>query len=404
MYKLWSLFGCWLLVLLHLCPGTTEAQSSKLEFSQRLSVFSNNLYNQLSLLKPEENVVFSPFSIQTCAAMARLGAKKETAAELDRGLGLVSDTKKMAESFHRALSTYKKSTILRIANRIYVMKGFKLRKHFNRLLTKQFYSSAESLDFGNNKKAAASINGWVAKKTNNLIKDVIDPSSLSSASRIVLVNAIHFKGNWVHQFAVKATRSEPFYMKDGKSLKVPMMNIEETFGHAELPELDATALQLPYKDSDLSMLIILPNRKTDLLQLEGKLRSTKLSEITMKLNQTKVMVKLPKFKSEFQMELTDVFKKLGMTRIFLNNADFSGMLQNPQGLQVSSIMHKAFIDVNEHGTEAAAATAIVTSFKSLAISPQPVHFHADHPFVYYILNKDDYVLFAGKLLKPKGDA
>ncbi|XP_068147292.1 serine protease inhibitor 42Dd-like [Drosophila tropicalis] len=403
MDKLWSLFGCWLLVLLHLNPLPTEAQSSKSDFSQRLSVFSNNLYNQLSLLKPDQNIVFSPFSIQTCAAMARLGAKKETAEDLDRGLGLVSDTKKIAESFHQALLPYKKSKILHIANRIFVMKGLKLRHEFNKLLSKQFLSSAKSLDFGNSKKAAADINKWVEKQTKNFIKNVVDPNSISSKSRIVLVNAIHFKGNWVHQFKVRETKPEPFKLKDGKSIQVPMMNVVNTFGHAVLPELDATVLQLPYKDSDLSMLIVLPNSKTGLPQLEKKLRSTQLSEITkklVKLNQTRVMVKLPKFKAEFKMELTDVFQKLGMTRMFSSSADFSGMLKNSQGVQISSIMHQAFIDVNELGTEAAAATAITDNIKSLLISPDPVHFHADHPFAYYLLNKDNYVLFAGKLLKP----
>ncbi|KRF97545.1 uncharacterized protein Dwil_GK20760, isoform C [Drosophila willistoni] len=413
MDKPWHLHACWLLVLLHLTSLPTEAQpqsnpqpnhnnnnmANEVEFSRRLAIFSINVYNQVSLLKPQENVVFSPFSIQTCAAMARLGAKKETAEELDRGLGLVSsDTQQIAESFHQVLATYEKSAILRIANKIFVMKGYTLDQDFNRLLTEQFLSSAENLDFAQNTKAASTINQWVEQKTNNLIKDLINPSVLSADSRLVLVNAIHFKGNWVHQFDVRSTRPEPFYLNDVDSKNVPMMNVKENFGYAELPELDATALQLPYKDSDLSMLIILPNSKTGLPQLEEKLRSTQLSEITKKLYQTKVIVKLPKFKAEFEMELTDVFKKLGMSRMFSDSANFSGMLESPEALKVSAIIHKAFIEVNEQGTEAAAATAMAVMFCSMPMfQPEPKHFFADHPFTYYILNKNNSILFAGKL-------
>ncbi|XP_068147274.1 serine protease inhibitor 42Dd isoform X2 [Drosophila tropicalis] len=418
MDKPWHLHACWLLVLLHLTSLPTEAQpqsnpkpnhnnnnknmANEVEFSRRLAIFSINVYNQVSLLKPQENVVFSPFSIQTCAAMARLGAKKETAEELDRGLGLVSsDTKEIAESFHQVLATYEKSEILRIANKIFVMKGYTLREDFNKLLTEQFLSSAENLDFAQNTQAANTINQWAEQKTNHLIKNLIDPSVLSADSRLVLVNAIHFKGNWVHQFDAKATHPEPFYLNDVDSINVPMMNVKENFGYAELPELDATALHLPYKDSDLSMLIILPNSKTGLPQLEEKLRSTQLSEITKKLYQTKVVVKLPKFKAEFEMELTNVFQKLGMTRIFSDNANFSGMLESPEAMKVSAIIHKAFIEVNEQGTEAAAATAIVMNYiTSIGIPPiPPEYFNADHPFIYYITNGKTIILFKGKMIK-----
>ncbi|XP_068147376.1 antichymotrypsin-2-like [Drosophila tropicalis] len=399
MDKLWSMWGCWLLVLIHLSPPPTEAQSPKLEFSEQLTIFTINLYNRISYFEPKENIVFSPFSIQTCAAMARLGAKKETAEELDLGLRLSTDTHRMAESFHQAILTFEKSKNLQIANKIFVMQGYNLRQGFKRLLTNLFHSSVESLDFGKSERAAATINQWVKQKTNNSIPKIVEPSSLTSDSRIVLVNAIHFKGNWVHKFNVRLTRRENFYLNDEKGINVPMMNIDETFGYAELPELDATALQLPYKDSNLFMLIILPNSKTGLSQMENKLRAIELITITKKVYQTKVWVKLPRFKSEFQIELSNIFKTLGMTRIFSSSADFSGMLESPQSLKLSSIIHKAFIEVNEFGTEAAASTATDLVFTTSVVAPKPVHFHADHPFIYYIMNEDNYVLFAGKLFK-----
>ncbi|XP_017866037.1 PREDICTED: alaserpin-like isoform X2 [Drosophila arizonae] len=372
------------------------------EFSQRLVEFSNNLYGNLIALKPNTNVVFSPFSIQTCAAMARLGAEGETAAQLDRGLGLVSsDPQQIAESFHQVLAEYEKSSILRIANKIYVQQNYELNDDFNRLLSKQFLSAAENVEFAQSVKAAGIINAWVEQQTNKLIKDLVQPSLLDAQTRLVLINAIHFKGNWVHQFPEHATRSERFHLNEVEGVEVPMMNVKERFRYANLPELNAAALELPYKDSDLSMLILLPNSKTGLPQLEQQLRGTPLSKITEQLQSNQVVVKLPKFKAEFQVELTSVFKQLGMTRLFSNQAEFGKMLKSPEELKVSAIIHKAFIDVNELGTEAAAATAMVMCYASMPMfQPEPIRFHADHPFIYYIANRRGAILFAGKFARP----
>ncbi|XP_062134432.1 leukocyte elastase inhibitor-like [Drosophila sulfurigaster albostrigata] len=179
-----------------------------------------------------------------------------------------------------------------------------------------------------------------------------------------------------------------------------MMNLVKLLRYATFYNLDATALELPYKDSDLSLLIVLPNRKTGLSQLERKLRIIPLSQITEKLYSTDVIVKLPKFKSEYEVELTKTFEQLGMSEMFSNNADFSRMITSPEQLKVSKIIHKAVIDVNERGTEAAAAT-VTNIYSRAAKHPQePNRFYADHPFNYYIINKQSIVLFAGKLINP----
>ncbi|XP_064547833.1 alaserpin-like isoform X2 [Drosophila montana] len=395
----------------HLNPTTTPSSSNAMgndgannvaEFSRRLANFSVNMYGKLIALKPNTNVVFSPFSIQTCAAMARLGAVGETADELDRGLGLVSsDVSKIAESFHQVLAAYEKSSILRIANKIYVMKDYELADEFNSLLAKQFLSAAENVDFARNAQAAGTINSWVEQQTNSLIKDLVPASLLDAQTRLVLINAIHFKGNWVHQFPVHATRNERFHLNEVDGVDVPMMNLKERFRYASLPDLDAAALELPYKDSDLSMLIVLPNSKTGLAQLEEKLRTTPLAQITDQLHSSQVVVKLPKFKAEFQVELTPAFQQLGMSRLFSDKANFSKMLKSPESLKVSAIIHKAFIDVNELGTEAAAATAMLMYCDSLMAEPEPIHFAAVHPFLYFINNQQNATLFAGKLQQFK---
>ncbi|XP_070068348.1 serine protease inhibitor 42Dd isoform X2 [Drosophila takahashii] len=403
------LYACWSLLLalsLSLCPlvrpsDVTMTDAARQEYARRLALFSINVYGKLTAQKPGENIVFSPFSIQTCAAMARLGAEGETAAELDHGLGLASsDAGQIAQSFHQVLAAYENSQILRIANKIFVMTGYALRQEFDELLTKQFLSAAQSVNFAKNTEAAATINGWVEQRTNHLIKDLIPPSVLNADSRLVLVNAIHFKGTWVHQFPKHATRPDTFHLDDKRSVQVPMMGLKERFRYADLPALDATALELPYKDSDLSMLIVLPNSKTGLAALEEKLRITALSQITQALHKTQVVVKLPKFKAEFQVELTDVFQQLGMSKMFSDAAEFGKMLQSPEPLKVSAIIHKAFIDVNEEGTEAAAATGAVVRMKRSVISlEEPIEFLADHPFTYALVHEEDLPLFWGSVVR-----
>ncbi|XP_044317993.1 serine protease inhibitor 42Dd-like [Drosophila rhopaloa] len=371
------------------------------EFARKLALFSLNLYEKLSAQKPGENIVFSPFSIQTCAAMARIGADGETATQLDHGLGLASsDAGQIAHSFNQVLAAYQNSQVLRIANKIFVMEGHPLRQEFDQLLTKEFLSAAQSVNFAQSAQAAATINAWVEQRTNHLIKDLVPASALDANSRLVLVNAIHFKGTWRTRFSKNATRLDIFYLDVARCVQVPMMALKERFRFANLPELDASALELPYKDSDHSMLIVLPNNRTGLSALEEKLRVTPLSLITQALQKTEVLVKLPKFKAEFQVELTDVFQQLGMSKMFTDQAEFGKILESPEPLKVSAIIHKAFIDVNEEGTEAAAATAMATYFSSKPMpEPDPKRFYVDHPFNFYILNKDSTVLFAGSIQK-----
>ncbi|XP_017125805.2 uncharacterized protein LOC108145113 [Drosophila elegans] len=408
--SIWILTACWLLPLLCLAlslsplvrsSDVTMADAAHQEFARRLALFSINVYEQLSTQKSGQNIVFSPFSIQTCAAMARLGAEGETATQLDRGLGLASsDAGQIAQSFHQVLAAYQDSQVLRIANKIFVMQGYPLRQEFDQLLTKQFLSGAQSVNFAKSAEAAATINGWVEQRTNHLIKDLVPASALDANSRLVLVNAIHFKGTWQHQFPKHATRPDTFHLDAARSVQVPMMSLKERFRYADLPALDATALELPYKDSDLSMLIVLPNSRTGLSALEEKLRATPLSQITQALHKTQVIVKLPKFKAEFQVELTDVFRQLGMSKMFSDQAEFGKMLQSPEPLKVSAIIHKAFIDVNEEGTEAAAATGMVMRNKrSITSLEEPVEFLADHPFTYALVHGEDLPLFWGSVVR-----
>ncbi|XP_023172123.2 antichymotrypsin-2-like [Drosophila hydei] len=367
------------------------------QFSDSLDTFSRDFYQKLVRLSPDRNLICSPLSVQICGGMLRMGVKddSETSRQLDAGLKFSStDVNEMADGFHNALKYYQRYSVLRMANKVYIMDSIHVRHGFSDVLTQKFLTSPEHIDFRNAKKSADTINGWVESQTNNLLKDLVSSDSFSSETRLVLINAIYFKGEWVIKFDRSETENEDFYVDAKNNIQVSMMNSFHDYFYAELSNLNATALRMAYKDSKLFMLVILPNKKDGLADLEKALKSTTLKSIISELEQVKVSVKLPKFKTEFAMELTPVFKSLGMDKIF-TSAEFDKMLEMKQPLTVSQIIHKAFIEVNEEGTEAAAATSVNVVF--LSMNHDPKLFHANHPFYYIIYDEIYGCLFTGNL-------
>ncbi|EDV93613.1 GH18180 [Drosophila grimshawi] len=375
-----------------------------MEIASSLDGFTRNLYHHLVDLNPNKDLICSPLSIQTSCAMLRMGADKdsETARQLDEGMNFNSiNVKELAERFHTVLDYYLQCRVLHMANKVYIMKRYQASQEFVKVLTQKFLSQPENIDFSLNEQAAETINSWVKAKTNNLIKNLVSPSILNDESRLVLVNAIHFKGEWSIKFDENKTKREDFFLDDKNKIQAPMMNSTHNYYFAELPDLEAKALSIPYIDTALFLLVVLPNSITGLKDLELKLRSTQLETITSLLTQQKVVVKLPKFKAEFEQELTPVFRGLGMERIFSDQAEFGKILQQGEPLKVSKIVHKAFIEVNEEGTEAAAATALVVKMiRSAPLEPKIQIFHANHPFYYTIYDANHGCLFVGNLHNP----
>ncbi|XP_055380032.1 serine protease inhibitor 42Dd-like isoform X2 [Condylostylus longicornis] len=373
------------------------AEDLQEKFSQNNAKFSLNLYSQVKKDNADKNIIISPFSIQTCVALAYAGAGGKTAEEISSGLHLIGNDKNVVgESFKNVLDLYKDSPLLKIANKFYVKVGYQVKDEFNTIATKYFYSEAENIQFEEKVEAAAKMNNWVEERTNNKIKNLIKPDVLDSLTRMILINAIHFKGEWQHKFKESATQKENFWISETESVKVDMMNTKKNFRYGEFDDLDATALEMPYKNSNLSMLILLPRRKTGLSNLEEKLQGISLTNITQNMFFNEVIVKFPKFKTEFEIELTNTFEKMGMGSMFSDDADFSNLLDSPEPLKVSQIVHKAFIEVNEEGAEAAAATAAVIRMKRSA--PISKHFTVDHPFLYAIISRDSqhkFIVFYG---------
>ncbi|KAH8406649.1 hypothetical protein KR222_001566, partial [Zaprionus bogoriensis] len=369
-------------------------------FASGLDAFSRNLYKHLISLNPNTDIICSPFSIQTCAGMLRMGAEEgsETARELDTGLSFsFSGVSEIANAFNSVLTAYQQCSMLKIANKMYIMKDFQAAQAFEEILTQKFLSQAQSIDFSSSEKAANEINAWVESQTNKLITNIVSPFDLNADSRLVVINAIHFKGEWSIKFDVRGTHKADFFQQDGKKVQVSMMYVSEEYEFADLTDLNAKALQMEYHNTSLCMLIILPNKRDGLNKLVQDLQAKPLTDIISLLHKNEVRVKLPKFKTEFSQELTPLFKLLGMNRIFSNDAEFAKLLRPSAAIKVSKIIHKAFIEVNEEGTEAAAATAVTMTFLSARVLPEPPKFYADHPFFYVIYDKTYGVLFVGSV-------
>ncbi|EDW15730.2 uncharacterized protein Dmoj_GI10132 [Drosophila mojavensis] len=374
------------------------------QFANSLDTFSRDFYHKMFILSVDTDLICSPLSIQICAGMLRMGTKddSETSRQLDAVLKFSSnDVNQIADGFRSALQYYQKYNVLRLANRVYVMNSIHLRKGFCDALCENFFSTAERIDFNNGQKSAATINAWVESETNNLLKNLVSPDSFSSDTRLVMINVIYFKGEWDIQFDEKHTQSDYFFVDDKNEIQVSMMNSFNKYFFADLSDLDATALRMAYKDTKLFMLIILPNKIDGLVALEKKLKSTTLESIISQLQQLDVFVKLPKFKTEFSVELSPVFRSLGVDTIF-RNPEFDKMLEMKQPLRVSQILHMAVIEVNEEGTEAAAATSMMmVDMVATPVWPEQRTFYADHPFYYIIYDEVYGCLFMGNL-KQKG--
>nr|AZP56662.1 serpin B9 [Locusta migratoria migratoria] len=275
---------------------------------------------------------------------------------------------------------------LDIANKVYLKPGFHIKDEFNQSSI-NFMAGLEELEFAQEDKARKIINDWVEQTTHQKIKDMIPEGFLDDRTLMVLINAIYFKGDWVKQFNKIRTRKMPFHLSSGATKDVDMMYTEGDFYYVFSEELDSQVLLLPYKGHRVSMMILLPQEVNGISKLEKNIHSIDLQGIMSQMDETEVHVYLPKFKLDYEKELQETLRKLGITSIFEPTADLGGISDLP--LEVSKALHKAFIEVNEEGTEAAAATV------------RHIVFRADHPFIFLILDtQTKAVLFAGRHSDP----
>ncbi|KAJ3654868.1 hypothetical protein Zmor_014023 [Zophobas morio] len=379
-------------------------KTAELQVLDSNSQFTINLYNALNETS-SGNIIFSTISLHAVLSMAYQGARGTTAEKFASTLK-IPEAKIATEGYNTVmnrLSSIPNVTLL-MANKVYLMEGHKLLPEFSDVVTKNFRSEVQLLNFGASETAAATINAWVEEKTKDKIKGLIDKRNLDESTRLVLVNAIYFKGSWMHKFDKEDTKTEPFYLNDVDSVDVEIMHITRKYHYTSAKELGAQILELPYANDNVSMVIVLPFKKDGIAELEKQLAGVNLTDITYKMRYVEVTVALPKFKIEQTIDLEDSLTKLGLGEIFNPSAaNFSGMISSKEPLYVSKVVQKAFIEVNEEGAEAAAATGMVIMTESLVMGPN-IYFTADHPFILMLLEKSSgkpNILFTGKIINPQ---
>ncbi len=367
--------------------------------AQGNNAFAAALYARLR--EQEGNLFFSPFSISGALAMTHAGARGETEAQMAQVLHFRLDQARLHPAFASLMAALsagaeKGGYELSIANALWGQKGYGFLAEFLKTTREHYGAGLREIDFGADPEGARkTINQWVEDQTRNRIKDLLLPPDITPLTTLVLTNAIYFKGEWAWKFDEKATRKAPFTLPSGEKVQVPMMLQSRVFGYLEAD--DFQALEMPYAGGDLSVVVLLPREADGLPRLEELMTPENLAAWLGRLRQREVAVMLPRFSFTARFELQDVLREMGMKDAFsLPPADFSGMTGR-KDLCISKVIHKAFVDVTEEGTEAAAATAVVMKEGGARV----LLFRADHPFLFLIRDaKTGCILFMGRLTNP----
>jgi len=365
--------------------------------------FSLDLYSKLIENEGnQDNLFFSPYSIFTAFAMAYNGADGNTAKQIKDVFYFPEDNVLNSNSaaIYTNLNKRGKEYELRTGNALWTQKDYSFLDEYKNNIEKYFGGKAADLDFINDtENSRLTINGFIEDQTNNKIKELIPSGILSPMTKLVITNAIYFKGDWEYEFDKQETRDLDFKISPEQTIKVPtmvMVSKEEDFNY--LDNKDLQILELPYKDNEVSMLILLP--KGDLASLESNLTLEKLDSWKNEMKETSLTnIHIPKF--ELDIKYTNIkedFNEMGIIDAFNYNADFSKM-NGLHDLYISNVIHQAYIKVDEKGTEAAAATSI--SINGKGIANELLTFIADHPFIFIIQEKQTgQILFMGRIINP----
>jgi len=368
------------------------------------NAFAVDLYAQLS--KQPGNLFFSPESISTAFGMAYAGARGQTATQMQQVFHFTLPPDRLHPAMGALLAgmnAQHKDYELRVADALWAQQDSNFEESYLKLVQSDYGAGLHKVNFKISPDTVrATINAWVEKQTNDKIKDLIGQGALNTSTRLVLTNAIYFKGDWQDPFDAQATQKDEFHLSATQWVTTPMMH--RTGGYRYYDGGTFQALELPYAGNEISMVVLLPKQTDGLPALEQSFTSGVAGEWIQKLQPVeKVILTLPSFTMTQQFELSSTLSAMGMAQAFSGSADFSGMTGKPE-FSISAAIHKAYIDVNEKGTEAAAATAIVmyaTAMRREAPEPPPVVFRADHPFLFILLDtKSGSMLFLGRVADP----
>ena len=385
-------------------PDVSEADLATLVDGN--SVFALELYQQLG--QEDGNLFYSPYSISLALAMTYAGARGETGQQMADTLHFILSQDRL----HPALNSLDlelsqrgegakgkdgEGFRLNIVNAIWGQKDYHFLPAFLDLLAENYGAGLRTLDFANApEESRITINNWVSDQTENRIEDLIPRGLIDALTRLVLTNAIYFNAAWQHPFNEDVTEDGPFYLLDGGQVTVPMMRQTESFGYAQGDGYQV--VELPYDGRELSMVILLP-QPGRFERFEGSLDAQWVNAIVEELEPGRVALTMPRFEFESAFSLNEILAAMGMPVAFSGGADFSGMTGNTD-LFISDVVHKAFVSVDEAGTEAAAATAVVMKLTA-APGTSPVQVTVDRPFVFLIRDiETGTILFVGRIVDP----
>ncbi len=377
------------------------------QINKSVNKFSIEIYHNMKT--PEENVFFSPLSIYTLLSMVFAGAHGLTETQIKTVLHIKLEQIRFHSEFKKLLRVFQRDTDseLSMANLLCIHEKYQLLEKYLWIVEDIYDGAIWKLDFNAIPETCSKINAWVAKHTQGKIRDVIH--TLEEDAGLVLLNAIYFKGTWENLFKEKDTEEEDFTLLSGNKIIVPMMHQKKKFRW--LNEEGFQILEMPYKGKRVfgslervSMIVFLPEKNEGIGELEESLTDEKIENCLEKLHkiwEREIDIIFPKFKIETDYELKKILSNLGMTSAFSDGANFSGIAEDPPRY-ISQIIHKALVEVNERGTEAAAVTAIRLLGSSIGLTIKPPEFRADHPFIFLLIDSSTRtILFIGRVMNPK---
>jgi serpin B len=389
-----------------LTPAVTAADQTQLTNDN--ASFAIDLYQAVrkNPKLDKQGIFLSPHSVSTALAMAYAGARGTTESEMAKALHFTLPQDRLHSAFDwldLALESRGKNAKakddqpfrLRVANSMWGQKGFPFQQAFLDRLATSYGAGVNLVDFADSIAASGAINGWVEEKTENRIKDLVSPGALGGDTRFVLVNAVYFNAAWQSKFEKTATHDGTFTKLDGSTITASMMQEDVSLPYLHGETFDA--VELPYDGGEMSMVLVAPAKGT-FATYESTLTGESFRAVLSGLAPKQVKLTMPKFKEEGEFRLADPLKDLGMKAAF-GPADFSGISTADQ-LYVSDVLHKTFLDIDENGTEAAAATAVVG--KTTSVGPEPVTLDIDRPFFVAIIDRaTKAIVFFGRVVEPK---
>lgn len=369
------------------------------------SAFAFDLYQ--AIRNEPGNLFYSPYSISAALAMTYAGARGETERQMAQVLHFALEQARLHPAFNAldqalasrgagAKSKDGQPFRLRVANSLWGQAGYTFLPAFLDTLAENYGAGLRLVDFkGAPEDARKAINKWVSDRTEGKIRDLIPQGAIDTLTRLVLANAIYFNAAWMHTFEKSATQDGPFYLLDGSQVTAPMMRQNERFPY--FAGKGVQAVELPYDGGEVSMVLLVPDRGA-FSAFEEALSAEVVADILARMEQISVNLAMPRFKYDATLSLADTLRAMGMPEAFSANADFSGM-DGTRNLAITDVFHKAFVAVDEAGTEAAAATAVIIGLTAMPASP--VDLTVDRPFIFLIRDiQTGAILFVGRVLNP----